>query len=83
MSLVCSIMPHMLTSISYTIPPSMLMASHIVNGIIPHTTQYVSHGRAQWYLFCPDPAIWLRAGIMGFVVWFAAATQPFGVFLML
>ena len=25
-------MPHMLTSISYTIPPSMLMASHIVNG---------------------------------------------------
>ena len=49
-SLVCSIMSHMLTSISYTIYPSMLMASHIVNGITPHTTQYVSHGRAQWYL---------------------------------
>ena len=35
------------------------------------------------WLFYPDPAIWLRAGIMGFVVWFAAATQPFGVFWML
>ena len=35
------------------------------------------------WLSCPDPAIWLRAGIMGFVVWFTAATQPFGVFWML
>ena len=103
-------MPHMLTSISYTIPPSMLMASHIVNGsnlsppflstwttllAISSILGLAPPGRGHFslhqpgitmmhrWLFCPDPAIWLKAGIMGFIVWFAAATQPFGVFWML
>ena len=62
-SLVCSIMPHMLTSISYTIPPSMLIASHIeLKPTIPFNMddfaryfEYTWIGTTgQWALFPPS-----------------------------
>ena len=104
----------MLTSISYTTPPSMLMASHIVNGsnlsppfLSTWTTlhailsganfEYTWIGTTGQRALFP-PSAWnhhdaslallpqssnMAEGIMSFVVWFAAATQPFAVFWML